>query len=170
MNSSPLQGYFTFIQETPDTLRFTRTAQQRGKLGLTLGAVAIVLFSTAFYSFTRSQRDMGGLVFFLLTGIVSAGAGLFFCFSWPEIEFNRLEHRIIKRRFIWNRGSTPEVLFFEQLEQVSIIRTWGEISDAYHIRLVRRSGGVWASIPGYMIENQARDVRRKILALMQQTD
>jgi hypothetical protein len=170
MTSSPSQVFYTIIEETDFRLLFTRTPKQRWAAGLALGGVALVLFGTSLYSYLRPQRDLGGFIFFLLVGVIVAGMALYNGCSWMEIEFDALQRSVIRRYRIGNRVHTTERLQFEQIERINIRKTWGETVDACHIQLFIKPGRVWTTLPGYLVENQAREVRHKILALIQKTD
>jgi hypothetical protein len=167
MNTAPFQGHYTLLEETPGCMLFTRTLQQRCRSGLAVGAVAVGLFMVACYSLLRPQQDWPGFIFFLVSASACAGVAVYTRFSWTEIEICRPQHCILKRRYVWNRMRKPGTLSFDQLAGVTIKKTLAEFSDSFHLQLFLRSGQVWATLPGYQVENQAQEIRKKILAGMQ---
>lgn len=171
MRNSPLQGHYTLIEETPNRLLFTRTPRQRRNLGLTFGALTLILLAVAMYAFLRPRQDIGGFIAFIIFGILSAGIMLFAFVSWTVIEFNRPRQEVTRTRFVMGKPRKHDTLPFNQIKRVTVKATPGETGDAYAVQLYRQdSPSPWIVLPGYMIEGQASSVRKKILSFIQRND
>lgn len=171
MLTSPLQGHYTMLEEPPDRLLFTRTPRQRRNLGLTFGAMTLILFAVAMYSFLRPRQDMGGFAAFLFFGIISAGIMFVAFTSWTEIEFDRPRREITRTGFVMGKPWKRDTLPLNQIKRVTVKATPGETGNAYAVQLYRQdSPSPWIVFPGYTIEGQASSVRKKIQSFVQQDD
>ena len=167
MRTSPLQGHYTLLEETPDRLLFTRTPQQRRSLGLAFGALTVILAAVSIYSLLRPRQDVPGFSAFLVFGILSAGSALFVSTSWTEVEFNRLSREIVRRRYVLGKAWQVAAIPFEQVGRVTVQATPGEVENAYAVRIHRQGeSSPWVTLWGYTVEHQAAGIRKKILSTL----
>jgi len=159
-------GYYTLIQLTPDSLIFTRTRRQRRDAAVALSLFGLVALGMAAYSLVRPARDIVGFAFFLLIGTGLLVAALLARTCWTEIEFNAQEQRVVKQRHVFGKVQIVDTLPYSQFKSIRVVKSLGEY-DVAHLKLILQSGHVWATLPGYFIENQAQAVRRRIQEHMQ---
>ena len=159
-------GYYTPVQLTPDSLIFTRTLRQRRDAAIVLSLFGLVALGVAAYSLVRSTRDIVGCIFFLLVGTGLLVAALLAQACWTEIEFNAREQHIVKQRHAFGKVRVVDTLPYSRFKSIRVVKSLGEY-DLAHLKLILPSGRVWATLPGYFVENQAQAVRRRIQEHMQ---
>jgi len=159
-------GYYTLIQLTPDKLVFTRTRRQRRDAAIALSLFGLVALGVAAYSLVRPARDIIGFIFILLAGTGLLVAALLAQTYWTEIEFNAQEQNVVKQRHAFGKVRVVNTLPYSRLKSIRVVKFLGEY-DVTHLKLVLQSGHVWATLPGYFVENQAQAVRRRIQEHMQ---
>jgi hypothetical protein len=159
-------GYYTLIQLTPDKLVFTRTRRQRCDAVIALSLFGLVALGVAAYSLVRPARDIIGFIFFLLAGTGLPVAALLAQTYWTEIEFNAREQHVVKQRHAFGKVWVVDTLPYSRFKSIRVVKSLGEY-DVAHLKLILPSGRVWATLPGYFVENQAQAVRRRIQEHMQ---
>lgn len=120
----------------------------------------------AAYLLVRPARDIIGFIFFLLVGTGLLVAALLAQTYWTEIEFDAQEQQVIKRRHAFGKVQVVDTLPYSRLKSIRVVKTLGEY-DVAHLKLILPSGRVWATLPGYFVENQTQAVRRRIQEHMQ---
>jgi hypothetical protein len=154
-------GYYTLIQLTPERLIFTRTRRQRHDAAIALSLFGLVALVVAAFSFVRPVRDIIGFIFFLLAGTGLLIAALLSLTYWTEIEFNAQEQHVVKQRHAFGKVWIVDTLPYSRFKSIRVVKSLGEY-DLAHLKLILPSGRVWATLPGYFVENQAQAVRRRI--------
>lgn len=166
MKRSSSEGYYTFIQESPERILLTRSKHARRSAALVWSVVALVLWAVAAYSLLRPIRDMTGFIFFTLAGLGLLTAGVLSLICWTEIEFDRLEQTIIKRLIAFRQVHVLKIISFEQLKTIRQKKEYDE-DGAIDLKLIDLSGKVWTTLPGYVFNSQGQKVRKKLLEFVQ---
>ena len=159
-------GYYTLFQVTPDSLIFTRTRRQWRDAAIAISLFGLVALGVAAYSLVRPARDIVGFIFFLLVGTGLLVAALLAQTNWTEIEFNTQEQHVVKQRQAFGKVWVVDTLPYSRFKSIRLVKSLGEY-DVAHLKLILPSGRVWATLPGYFVENQAQAVRRRIPEHMQ---
>jgi hypothetical protein len=167
MKRSISEGYYTFVQESPDRIVLARSRHDRLSSALLLIAAALLLWGVAVYSLLRPVRDMPGFIFFTLVGLGLLLAAVFSMRCWTEIEFDASQHTIIKWRYAFGQVSQLKILSFEQLKTIRQAKVYGEYVSL-DLNLIGPSGKVWATLPGYVFHSHGQRVRKRLLAFIKE--
>jgi hypothetical protein len=159
------RGYYTPVQVSPGLLLFTRLPVQRTIPAVGLAISGVVVLGVASLLLLRAVQDIPGICFTSLIGISLLAAALLTLDWWTEIEFNTGTQTVLKRRHFFGKAQIVDTLPFNQIKSVQLHCDRGEY-DVTHVRLINPNGKVWASLPGYFIENHARVVQRMIQELI----
>lgn len=176
-------GYYQIAEETEVRLLLSPPPGQRQRWALIFGGMA-VLFALLELSLLRSRPPeelplragrLGEALSSLFPYLVYPTIALGFLVAaalawgwWSEIELDAVHRRIMRRRLLFGRVLRTASLPFERVDEVRVVRVKSQYSLAYYHLLIHADGSVWARLPGYRSEKEARRLGRRLLSYMGQ--
>jgi len=172
-------GYYAITEETSERLLLSPPqARRRGWAIIFLGLA--LLFLILEVSILRSRPPLSevlsgartaadafaALLPYLIFPLIAAGflVGAALAWGWwSEIEFDAVNRRITRRQRLFLRTWRSTSLPFERVDEIRIVRIKSQYSLAYYHLFISSRGRIWAKIPGYRDEKQAKAVRRRLL-------